>query len=66
MIYFFHVGCLVLFLHGLLTLYPNRQAAVIAAHKKFLASRLGDLTLLGAVILLGLRTGGFEIDEIAG
>lgn len=55
-----------LFLHGLLTLYPNRQAAVIAAHKKFLASRLGDLTLLGAVILLGLRTGGFEIDEIAG
>lgn len=31
-----------LFLHGLLTLYPNRQAAVIAAHKKFLASRRGS------------------------
>ena len=55
-----------LFLHGLLTLYPNRQAAVIAAHKKFLASRLGDLTLLCAVVLLGLQTGSFEIDEIAG
>ena len=52
-------------LHGLLTLYPDRQAAVIAAHKKFLASRLGDLTLLCAVILLGLKTGSFEIEEIA-
>lgn len=55
-----------LFLHGLLTLYPNRQAAVIASHKKFLASRLGDFTLLCAVVLLGLQTGSFEIDEIAG
>lgn len=52
-------------LHGLLTLYPHRQAAVITAHKKFLASRLGDLTLLCAVILLGVRTGSVEIDEIA-
>jgi NAD(P)H-quinone oxidoreductase subunit 5 len=52
-------------LHGLLTLYPDRQAAVIAAHKKFLASRLGDLTLLCAVVLLGLKTGSLEIDEIA-
>lgn len=55
-----------LFLHALLTLYPNRQAAVIAAHKKFLASRLGDFTLLCAVILLGLHAGSFEIDEILG
>jgi len=51
-------------LHGLLTLYPNRQAAVIAAHKKFLASRLGDLTLLCAVVLLGSQTGSFEMDEV--
>lgn len=51
-------------LHGLLTLYPHRQAAVIAAHKKFLASRLGDLSLLGAVLLLGIKTGSFEIDKI--
>lgn len=50
-------------LHGLLTLYPTRQAAVIAAHKKFLASRLGDLTLLGGVLLLGSQTGSFQSDE---
>ena len=53
-----------LMLHGLLTLYPYRQAAVIAAHKKFLASRLGDLTLLSAVVILGSQTGSFEIDEV--
>lgn len=52
-------------LHGLLTLYPTRQAAVIAAHKKFLASRLGDITLLGGVLLLGSQTGSFELDEVA-
>ena len=52
-------------LHGLLTLYPYRQAAVIAAHKKFLASRLGDLTLLGAVLLLGAQTRSFEMNEVA-
>jgi NAD(P)H-quinone oxidoreductase subunit 5 len=52
-------------LHGLLTLYPDRQAAVIAAHKKFLASRLGDLTLLCAVVLLGSQAGSFEMDQVA-
>ncbi len=51
-------------LHGLLTLYPYRQAAVIAAHKKFLASRLGDLTLLCAVVILGSQTGSLEMEEI--
>ena len=51
-------------LHGLLTLYPNRQAAVIAAHKKFLASCLGDIALLGGVLLLENRTGSFEIDRV--
>ncbi len=51
-------------LHGLLTLYPHRQAAVITAHKKFLASRLADLTLLSAVLLLGAKSGSFEIDQI--
>ncbi|MGC9197941.1 MAG: NADH-quinone oxidoreductase subunit L [Acidobacteriaceae bacterium] len=52
-------------LHGLLTLYPTRQAAVIAAHKKFLASRLGDVSLLGGVLLLGAQAGSFEMDRIA-
>lgn len=51
-------------IHGLLTLYPNRQAAVIAAHKKFLASRLGDLMLLGGVVVLGSQTGSFEMNEV--
>jgi NAD(P)H-quinone oxidoreductase subunit 5 len=53
-----------LMLHGLLTLYPYRQAAVIAAHKKFLASRLADLTLVSAVLLLGSQTGSFEMDAM--
>ena len=52
-------------LHGLLTLYPTRQAAVIAAHKKFLASRLGDITLLCGVLILGTQAGSFELDRIA-
>lgn len=52
-------------LHGLLTLYANRQPAMIAAHKKFLASRLGDLTLLCGVVLLGSQTGTLEMDEVA-
>lgn len=51
-------------LHGLLTLYPYRQAAVISAHKKFLASLLGDLSLLCAVLLLGSQIRSFEIDEV--
>ena len=51
-------------LHGLLTLYPNRQAAVIAAHKKFLASRLGDITLLSGVLLLWSQTGSAELDQV--
>lgn len=51
-------------LHGLLTLYPERQPALIAAHKKFLASRLGDVALLCGVVLLGSQTGSFEIDEV--
>ncbi|MDE3103633.1 MAG: NADH-quinone oxidoreductase subunit L [Acidobacteriota bacterium] len=51
-------------LHGLLTLYQHRQAALIAAHKKFLASRMGDLTLLCAVLLLGTGAHSFEMDKI--
>jgi NAD(P)H-quinone oxidoreductase subunit 5 len=51
-------------LHGLLALYPDRQPAVITAHKKFLVSRLGDLTLLCGVLLLASRTGSFEMDQV--
>lgn len=36
-------------LHKLLTFYPDRPAAMVAARKKFLFSRLGDLALLTAL-----------------
>jgi NAD(P)H-quinone oxidoreductase subunit 5 len=39
-------------LHELLVFYPERPAAVIAARKKFVVSRLGDLCLLGAMALI--------------
>ncbi|EGV28221.1 NADH dehydrogenase (quinone) [Thiorhodococcus drewsii AZ1] len=40
-------------LHRLLLFYPERPAALIAAHKKFVFSRIGDASLLIAVILIG-------------
>jgi NAD(P)H-quinone oxidoreductase subunit 5 len=39
-------------LHGLLVFYRERPAAVLAARKKFLASRLGDAFLGGALVLI--------------
>ena len=39
-------------LHQLLTFYRERPQAVVAAHKKFLASRLADISLLLATLLL--------------
>jgi len=38
-------------LHKLLVFYPDRPGAMLAARKKFIISRLGDLCLLGVVIL---------------
>lgn len=40
-------------LHQLLMFYRERPAAVLAAHKKFVASRIGDASLLAAVLLIG-------------
>lgn len=51
-------------LHQLLTFYSDRQQALIAAHKKFLSSRVADLCLLGGCTLIGLNLGSFEMDEI--
>lgn len=51
-------------LHQLLTFFSNRPAALIAAHKKFLASRLGDLCLFSGVALIGMSLGSLEIDQI--
>ena len=49
-------------LHALLTFFEQRPQALIAAHKKFLASRLADVCMLGAIALVGSQLGTFEID----
>jgi NAD(P)H-quinone oxidoreductase subunit 5 len=50
-------------LHGLLTFFDQRPQALIAAHKKFLASRVADLFLLSGIALLGTTLGTLEIDQ---
>ncbi len=50
-------------LHALLTFFEQRPQALIAAHKKFLASRLADASMLGAVALVVSQLGTFEIDQ---
>ncbi|MGD2020182.1 MAG: NADH-quinone oxidoreductase subunit L [Thiohalocapsa sp.] len=40
-------------LHRLLLFYPERRAAQMAAHKKFVFSRIGDASLFIAVLLIG-------------
>lgn len=48
-------------LHQLLTFYRDRPQAVVAAHKKFLASRLADVSLLVATVLLVRAAGDSQI-----
>ncbi len=50
-------------LHSLLTFFDQRPQALIAAHKKFIASRVADLCLLGGIGLVGWQLGTLEIDE---
>lgn len=52
-------------LHQLLTFYPERQMAVIVAHKKFIASRLAEVCLLSATALLVMAAGSSELQAIA-
>jgi NAD(P)H-quinone oxidoreductase subunit 5 len=52
-------------LHHLLTFYRDRPAAIIVAHKKFLASRLAEALLVIAAILLYREWGTLDISEIA-
>jgi NAD(P)H-quinone oxidoreductase subunit 5 len=47
-------------LHKLLLFYPERRAATIAARKKFIASRLGDLCLVGAMVFLHRAFGSLD------
>ena len=51
-------------LHALLTFYPQRPQAIFAAHKKFLVSRLADLSLIGAIGLIASQTGTLELDQL--
>lgn len=50
-------------LHRLLVFYKDRPVAIVAARKKFVMARLGDISLLGAVILLYFQfeTGNLEL-----
>ena len=51
-------------LHQLLTFFSHRPAAMIAAHKKFLASRLGDVCLFAGVAVIGTTLGTLDIDQV--
>jgi NAD(P)H-quinone oxidoreductase subunit 5 len=52
-------------LHQLLTFYSNRTAALVAAHKKFLVSRLADVCLLACLALVHRNVGSLDLDRIA-
>jgi NAD(P)H-quinone oxidoreductase subunit 5 len=51
-------------LQNLLLFYPDRTAAQMAAHKKFLVSRAADLCVVGAAVLLALRFQTLDIRAI--
>ena len=51
-------------LHQLLMFYRDRRAAQVAAHKKFLASRLADVCIFTAIALIGASVGSLEISEV--
>jgi NAD(P)H-quinone oxidoreductase subunit 5 len=52
-------------LHQLLTFYSDRAAALVAAHKKFLVSRLAELCLLACIGLVLRDVGSLDLSEIA-
>lgn len=51
-------------LHSLLLYYPDRPGAQLAAKKKFLASRLGDLCLIGAAASLWTSFGTLAFPQL--
>lgn len=51
-------------LHRVLLFYPERRGAVIAARKKFILARLGDVCLLGASIVLFQEFGTGNLEAI--
>ncbi len=52
-------------LHQLLTFYGDRPAALVAAHKKFLVSRLADGCLVVSLALVHANVGSFDLERIA-
>ena len=51
-------------LHHLLIFYDDRPAALVAAHKKFLISRVADVALFSAIGLIGFQVGSFELQNV--
>ncbi len=51
-------------LNRLLVFYPERQAALLAARKEFIASRVGDLALLAACIIVYRTFGSLDYADI--
>jgi len=51
-------------LHELLVFYRDRRRAVIAAHKKFIAARVGDAFLVASAVLLYQRFGTGNLQQI--
>lgn len=50
-------------LHELLTIYGDRREAIRPARKKFLISRLGDLALIAAIVLIWKDWGTLDLNE---
>lgn len=53
-----------LFVHQLLTFYRKRPQALVAAHKKFLLSRLADVSLVASLGLLWAEVGSLRVDAV--
>ncbi|AWN16219.1 NADH-quinone oxidoreductase subunit L [Salinisphaera sp. LB1] len=51
-------------LHQLLIYYHQRPQALLAAHKKFLISRVADAFILVGLILVGMHYGSFQMDRV--
>jgi NAD(P)H-quinone oxidoreductase subunit 5 len=51
-------------LHRLLTFYQDRTQALVAAHKKFVLSRIADASLAVAIGLIALETGSLGLDAL--
>lgn len=51
-------------LHQLLLFYPERRGAVIAARKKYIAARIGDVFLIAAAVLLYRELGTGNLAQI--